>query len=368
VWKNGTALVPTFTAFAVTNLLERHFGELVDFDFTARMEDDLDAIATGKLEAQPWLHVFYFGDPKVHNGFGEFSKVGLKGRIGSGWDKIDAREVCTVPIGQDDQGRSIVARIGRYGPYLQVDDSSQRVTISNDIPPDELNMEMAGKLLEKAALGDQVLGQDPATGKPVYLKNGRFGYYVQLGDPEVTENGALKRGGKPKMASLWPSMRPETITLEEARKLLSFPRTIGEHPETHEPITVQDGRYGPYLKMGEETRSLENHEQMTTLTLDEAVTLLAPPQRRGRAGRHPAQEIGTHPQTQLPLTVKSGRFGPYVTDGVVNASLPRGMNPEGLTVEKAVELLAAREQKLRDQGKDPRAPKPSRGSRKRKSK
>jgi DNA topoisomerase-1 len=170
------------------------------------------------------------------------------------------------------------------------------------------------------------------------------------------------------MASLWPSMSPETITLEEARKLLSFPRTIGEHPETHVPITVQDGRYGPYIKMGEETRSLENHEQMTTLTLDEALHLLAQPKRRGRAaGRHAQREIGKHPQTQLPLAVKSGRFGPYVTDGVVNASLPRGMNPEGLTVDKAVELLAAREQKLRDQGKDPRAPKPSRGRRKRKS-
>ena len=367
VWKNGTALVPTFTAFAVTHLLEKHFGELVDFDFTARMEDDLDAIASGKLEAQPWLHVFYFGDPKARNGFGEFGKVGLKGRIGSGWDKIDAREVCTVPIGRDDRGRRIVARIGRYGPYLQADDTGQRVTIPNDIPPDELNVVRAGELLAKAAQGDQVLGRDPATGKPVYLKNGRFGYYVRLGDPEVTDKGALKRGGKPKMASLWPSMKPETITLEEAIQLLSFPRTIGQHPETRQPITVQDGRYGPYVKMGDETRSLETHEQMAALTLEEAVALLAQPKRRGRTGRQPALPIGTHPQTQLPLAVKSGRFGPYVTDGIVNATLPRGLTPEGLTVEKAVELLAAREQKLRDQGKDPRAPRPKRGSRKRKS-
>ena len=368
VWKSGSALVPTLTAFAVTNLLETHFRELVDFSFTAKMEDDLDAIATGKLEAEPWLRVFYFGNAQAPNGFGEFSKVGLKRRIGSGWKEIDAREISTIPLGKDEKGQSIVARIGRYGPYLQVGDTDQRVTIPNDIPPDELSVAAATKLLADAAHEDKPLGHDPATGKPVYLKNGRFGYYVQLGDPEVTDKGALKRGGKPKMASLWPSMKPETLALADALKLLSFPRTVGEHPEKHLPITVQDGRYGPYLKMGDETRSLENHEQLTTLTLDEAVQLLTQPKRgRGRTSRQPAREIGKHPQSGAPLQVKAGRFGPYVTDGVVNASLPRSMDPNSLTVEKAVELLAAREQRLRDQGKDPRAPRPPRTARKRKS-
>ncbi|HSW46671.1 MAG TPA: type I DNA topoisomerase [Phycisphaerae bacterium] len=367
-WKNGTALVPTFTAFAVTQLLEKHFGELVDFDFTAKMEDDLDAIATGKLESEPWLRVFYFGDPKAHDGFGDFGKAGLKGRIGAGWDKIDARQISTIPLGKDDRGQMIVARIGRYGPYVQADDTDKRVTIPNDLPPDELSVSMASKLLEQAALGDKAIGDDPATGKPIYLKNGRFGNYVQLGDPEVTEKGTLKRGGKPKMASLWPTMTPETLTLKDALMLLSFPRTVGEHPETHQPITVQDGKYGPYLKTGENTRSLENHEQLGTLTVEQALKLLAQPKRgRGRVDRQPPREAGRHPQSGAKLQVKAGRFGPYVTDGVVHASLPRGMDPNALTLDKAVELLAAREQKLRDQGKDPRAPKPKRRSRKRKS-
>ena len=368
VWKSGAALVPTLTAFAVTNLLETHFRELVDFSFTAKMEDDLDAIATGRLEAEPWLHVFYFGGAKAANGFGEFGKVGLKRRIGSGWKEIDAREVSTISIGKNEEGQPIVARIGRYGPYLQAGDSDQRVTIPNDIPPDELSVATATKLLADAAHDNQPLGQDPATGKPIYLKNGRFGYYVQLGDPEVTEKGTLKRGGRPKMASLWPSMKPETLTLADALKLLSFPRMLGEHPEKHQPITVQDGRYGPYIKMGDETRSLENHEQLATLTLDAAVQLLAQPKRgRGRISRLPAHEIGKHPQSGAALQVRAGRFGPYVTDGVVNASLPRSMDPNSLTVEKAVELLAAREQRLRDQGKGPRAPRPPGRSRKRKS-
>jgi len=361
VWKNGPALVPTLTAFAVTNLLEKHFGELVDVNFTAKMEDDLDNIASGKLESEPWLRVFYFGDPKATNGFGDFSKVGLKGRIGSGWKKIDAREISSIPLGTDEQGQPIAARIGRYGPYLQVADSDKRVTIPNNIPPDELKVAMVQELLAQADKGDQVIGHDPDSGKPIYLKNGRFGYYVQLGDPELTEKGTRKRNGKPRMASVWPSMDPENLTLADALKVLSFPRTLGEHPELKVPVTVQDGKYGPYVKAGDETRSLDNHEQLSTITLAEALERLKQPKgRRGRVDRQPAREIGKHPRSGAPLQVKSGRFGPYVTDGVVNASLPKALAPETLTVEKAVELLAAREQRLRDQGKDPRAPKPKR--------
>ncbi len=358
VWKKGSALVPTLTAFAVVNLLEQHFADLVDFDFTAKMEDDLDAIAGGRLESTPWLKDFYFGDPNATNGGQDLTHVGLKRRIGTGWDEIDAREVCTVPIGRDDRGQAIVARIGRYGPYLQVGDTTQRVTIPNDIAPDELSVETAGRLLAQAAEGDKALGNDPESGKPIYLKKGRFGPYIQLGDPERDAKGALKRGVKPKMASLWPSMTPESLTLADALMLLSFPRTVGQHPDSGEAIIVQDGRYGPYVKMGKETRSLSNHEQLASITLSEALELLAQPKRgRTTARQETLKELGVHPASQAPLVVKNGRFGPYVTDGVVNASLPKGVAPEELSVERAVELLAAREERMREQGKDPRAPK-----------
>jgi DNA topoisomerase-1 len=370
VWKKGTALVPTFTAFAVVNLLERHFGELVDFEFTARMENDLDAIAAGKLESRPWLQAFYFGqDGGGKNGSQDVQHIGLKRRIGSGWDEIDARAVSTVPLGQDDEGQLIAARIGRYGPYIQVGDSELRANIPDDIAPDELNLDVARKLLSQAATGDTVLGSDPATGKPVYLRKGRFGPYVQLGDAERTESGKLKKGGKPRMASLWPGMSPETLTLEQALMLLSFPRVVGRHPESGEDITVQDGKYGPYVKVGTETRSLENHEQLATIDVAGVLDLLAQPKkgRRGGPARGTSIEVGAHPQSGAKLQVKSGRFGPYVTDGVVNASVPKGMDPSSVTVEKAIELIQAREAKLREQGKDPRAPRPEkkpRGARK----
>jgi len=361
VWKKGTVLIPTFTAFAVVNLLEKHFADLVDFGFTAKMEDDLDAIATGRLASGPWLEHFYFGDPSATNGDEDVDHVGLKRRIGSGWEEIDAREVSTVTIGTDEQGRQIAARIGRYGPYLQVENTDQRVTIPPDLPPDELSMEAAHRLLSQAAQGDQVLGHVPDSGKPIYLKNGRFGPYVQLGDAQRTEKGELKRGSKPKMASLWPSMKPESVTLEDALMLLSFPKTLGVHPETNAPITVQDGRYGPYVKMGDETRSLANHEQLAGITLAEALELLAQPKHsRGRGRQATILELGRHPESNAPLQIKSGRFGLYVTDGVVNASLPKHLDAGSVTIEKAVELIKAREQRLRDQGKDPRAPKQAR--------
>ena len=364
VWKKGTALVPTLTAFAVINLLEKHFNDLVDFDFTAKMEDDLDAIASGKLSSTPWLQAFYFGTSSDQNGAQVFNRVGLKRRISADSEKIDPREISMIPLGMDENGQPVIARIGRYGPYIQVGDSDQRVNIPEDIPPDELNVETAKALLARSTQGAQVLGKDPETGKPVYLKTGRFGPYVQLGDPELTEKGTMKRGGKPKMASLWPSMKPDSITLEDALMLLSFPRTLGTHPETGEPITVQDGKYGPYLKMGTETRSLASHEQLKTLTLEEGLALLAQPKGRQRAAsaQRTVTEVGKHPTSGAPIQLKQGRFGPYVTDGVVNASLPKSLLPTDLTLDKAVELLAAREQLLRDRGEDPRAPKPARRS------
>jgi DNA topoisomerase-1 len=359
VWKKGTALVPTFTAFAVINLLEQHLADLVDFTFTAKMEDSLDAIANGQREPGPWLHDFYFGQPGAKKNGDHVADIGLKALIGSGWDEIDARAVCSIALGKTPDGRTICARVGRYGPYVQIDDTDERATIPNDLPPDELSVERALGLLEQASLGDRVLGHDPETGKPVYIKAGRFGPYVQLGDPELTEKGNLKRGAKPKMASLWPGMTIEGIALDDALLLLSFPREVGKHPETGEVITAQDGKFGPYLRMGKESRSLENHEKLQSVTLDESVEIFKQPKRgRRQAGTGVIADLGQHPQSEAKIVVKSGRFGPYVTDGVVNATIPKGYDPASVTMEKALELIAAREQKMRDQGKDPRAAKP----------
>ncbi len=346
VQKRGSALVPTFVAFAVVNLLEQHFRELVDLDFTARMESDLDEVATGVIEATPWLRRFYFGDPAAPAE--GLTAEGLKRRIGSGWEAIDAREVSSIPLGIDEQGRTVAVRVGRYGPYVQAGDDEVRASLPDDTPPDELDLPKAISLLERAALGDQPLGVDPETSLLVYLKSGRYGPYVQLGDDEEND-------GKPRRASLWPNMSPETITLGEARMLLSFPRTLGVHPATGEPITAQDGPLGPYIKMGNESRSLQDHNQLAAITLEEAVALLAEP-RKGRArAASILADLGAHPDTGAAITVRSGRFGPYVTDGAVNASLPKGRNPATLTIEDAVDLIAAREAKLREQGKDPRA-------------
>ena len=365
VWRKGTALVPTFTAFAVINLLERHLQDLIDYDFTARMEDGLDAIANGEREPTPWLHGFYFGAPGGKRNGDQVADVGLKALVDSSGEAIDAREVSMIPIGQTDDDQPVVVRVGRYGPYVQIGDGEQRATIPDDVPPDELTIEKAQELVAQAAIGDRVIGNDPSTGKPVYIKSGRFGPYVQLGDPELTEKGNVKRGGKPKMASLWPSMSPETITLDEAVTLLSFPREVGKHPETNEPVTAQDGRYGPYIKMGSDSRSLPNHEALASITLEEALEIFKQPKgRRGQSASSAVMaELGAHPQRGDKIQVKSGRYGPYVTDGTVNATIPKGKEPSSVTLEEAIELLNRREEKLRDQGKDPRAPKPKRTAR-----
>jgi len=367
VWKKGSALVPTFTAFAVTNLLVKHLSDLVDYDFTAKMEDGLDAIASGERESGPWLHDFYFGEPgqkRAANGRSgdHIADIGLRALVNAGGETIDPREVSTIALGKADNGNELVVRVGRYGPYVEMKGTDQRVTVPDDIPPDELTRDVVMRLMDQAAKGDRVLGHDPDSGKPVYIKTGRFGPYVQLGDPELTEKGTVKRGGKPKMASLWPGMTVEGVTLDEARKLLSFPREVGVHPESNQPITAQDGRFGPYLRMGDDSRSLPNHESLATVTLAQAVEIFKQPKgRRGRTAQPQVlAELGKHPASGADIQVKNGRYGPYVTDGVVNATISRGKDPASVTLNDALALIAAREEKLRDQGKDPRAPKAKR--------
>jgi DNA topoisomerase I len=366
VWKKGTALVPSFTAFAVVGLLERYFGELVDYGFTASMEDDLDDIASGRAEALPWLTRFYFGEnqappeqpstngsaangaaPKAAtNGHatndqaaggaqlgGDTGRLGLKAAVAVHLGEIDAREINSIPLGTDAEGREIVVRVGRYGPYVQRED--ERASIPEDLSPDELTLERAGAMLE-APSGDRELGTDPDSGEPVYVKAGRFGPYVQAG--EIVDGGP-----KPRTASLFASMSPATVTYEQALQLLSIPRVVGTDPSSGEEITALNGRYGPYVKRGSDTRSLTSEEQLLTVSLDEALAVFAQPKtRRGRAPAGPLRELGADPETGLEMVVRDGRFGPYVTDGTTNASLRRGDEVESITLERAGELLAER--------------------------
>ncbi len=358
VWRKATALVPTFTAFAVINLLTRHLPSLVDYDFTAKMEDDLDAIANGEQESEPWLERFYFGKNNGGGSAGSVASVGLKALVATSGEDIDARAVSCIPIGKTEDGTEMVVRVGRYGPYLQLGDGDQRASVPENIPPDALTIDKAMELIEQAAQGDKVLGEDPGTQLPVYIKTGRFGPYVQLGDPELTPKGTIKKGTEPKRASLWPSMTMESLCLDDALLLLSFPKELGKHPDTDEVITVQDGRYGPYIKSATDTRSLNDHEHMRTITLPQAIELFKQPKRRGKSAASAVMaELGEHPDSKDPIKVKNGRFGPYVTDGVVNATIPKGKDPATVSLEDALDLLSAREQKLRDQGKDPRAAK-----------
>ena len=330
VWKRGTALIPSFTAFAVVGLLEQHFGELVDYAFTARMEDDLDEIANGRGEMVPWLTDFYFGPPDPR---GE-RHGGLKELVEDHLDAIDARAINAIPIGVDADGVPIEARAGRYGPYLVR--GEDRAPIPDDLAPDELTVDRAVELLE-APRTERELGRDPATGLPVVARAGRFGPYVQLGGSDEAT------GTRPKTASLLRTMSLETVTLEEALELLSLPRVVGVDPATGEEITAQNGRFGPYLRKGTDSRSLESEEQLFTIDLRQALELFAQPKRRrGQVARPPLRELGPDPATGAPLVVKEGRYGPYVTDGETNASLRKGDDVETLTVERASELLAER--------------------------
>jgi DNA topoisomerase-1 len=323
VFKRGTALVPSFLAFAVTGLLEQHFTRLVDYGFTAKMEDDLDRIAAGEQERVDWLRHFYFG--------GADGDAGLHALV-SDLGEIDARAVNSLPIGD-----GIVLRVGRYGPY--VERGEERASVPEDLAPDELTVEKAAELLE-APSGDRVLGVHPEWGREITVRNGRYGPYVT----ETLEEGAAE---KPRAASLFQSMSPATVTLDEAVRLLSLPRSLGADSADGEEVTAQNGRYGPYVKKGTESRSLDSEEQLFTITLEEALALLAQPkQRRGRGqAKPPLRELGADPVSGKPVVLKEGRFGPYVTDGETNASLRRGDDLESVTIERAAELLADRRSK-----------------------
>jgi DNA topoisomerase-1 len=329
VWKKGSALVPSFTAFSVVGLLEQHFPDMVDYAFTARMEDDLDSIAAGSAEAIPWLARFYFG---------EQDDAGLKTKVDERLAEIDARAINSIPIGVDENGVGVVGRVGRYGPYLER--GEDRASIPDDIPPDELTIERAIELIE-APSGDRELGVHPETELPVMLKNGRFGPYVQMGEHDD------ETGEKPKTSSLFSTMDPDTLDLDQAIRLLSLPRTIGTDPADNVEILALNGRYGPYVKKGSDSRSLETEDQLFTVTLEDALARLAQPrQRGGRQAKPPLREMGTDPVSEKPMVVKDGRFGPYVTDGEANASLRKGDDVETLTDERASELLQMR----RDRG------------------
>jgi DNA topoisomerase-1 len=322
VYKKGTALVPTFVAFSVTQLLERHFDRLVDYDFTARLEDDLDRIAAGAEERVAWLGRFYFGD----------GDPGLHALVTDHLEGIDAREVNSIAI----PGSDIVVRVGRYGPYLER--GEQRASLADDLAPDELSPALAEELLARPAGAERELGAHPETGRAIVAKDGRYGPYVT----EVLPEG---EDGKPRTASLFSSMSLDTIALDDAVRLLTLPRLL-EGSDGQE-IFVSNGRYGPYVKRGSETRSLASEEQLLALTVEQAEEILAQPkQRRGRgAPKPPLKDLGPDPQSGKPLVVKDGRFGPYVTDGETNASLRRGDAPDSITVERAVELLAERRAK-----------------------
>ncbi len=357
VWKRGNALVPAFTAFATIRLLEEHFPDLVDYAFTARMEDDLDLIAGGDQEPTPWLDRFYFGDARARaEGGTGHEALGLKELVSDLGD-IDARQINSIPLGVDAEGVGVTARVGRYGPY--VERGEDRASIPEDLPPDELTLDQAMELLA-APSDDRVLGVDPDSGLDVIVRAGRFGPFVQLGRPE--ELGDVK----PATASLLSSMDPVTIGLEDAVRLLSLPRVVGVDPSDGEQIQALNGRYGPYLKKGTDSRSLETEEQLFTVDLTQALALFAEPKRRrGQApARPPLAELGEDPVSGGAMVVKDGRFGPYVTDGVVNASLRKGDDPTSLAAERASELLEMRRQKLKDDGKWPPAAANKRGAKK----
>ena len=331
-WKKGTALVPSFTAFALVRLLEDHFENLVDYAFTARMEDDLDSIAGGTEEASPWLARFYFGDKSG-------AVEGLRTMLTERLDTIDAREISTIPLGVDAEGAEVVARVGRYGPYVQR--GEERTSIPEDLPPDELTVEKALELLAKPS-GDRALGEDPDSRLTVYVRNGRFGPYVQLGE-DPTGKGAAK----PRRGSLFKDMDPAAIELGDALQLLSLPRTVGVADDGVE-VVVANGRFGPFVRKGDEIRSLETESQLLTIEMPEALELLAQPKRRRGQGapKGPLRELGPDPVSGKPLVIKDGRFGPYVTDGETNASLRKGDAVEDLSMERALELLQDR----RDRG------------------
>jgi DNA topoisomerase-1 len=358
VHKKGSALVPSWVAFAVTGLLEQHFGRLVDYDFTAAMEDELDEIASGNERRTNWLNNFYFGGE--HGVDGSIARAGgLKKLVGGNLEEIDAREVNSIKLFEDDQGRAINVRVGRNGPYLERmvtgdhgEPTPQRANLNDDLTPDELTLELAEKLFATPQEG-RSLGIDPVSGHEILARDGRYGPYVTEvlpAPPEEPEDGAPAKKGKkptgpkPRTGSLLRSMDLETVTLDDALRLLSLPRVVGVDPASGEEITAQNGRYGPYLKRGTDSRSLANEEQMFTVTLEEALKIYSEPKRRGGQGAAtpPLRELGTDQASGKPMVIKDGRFGPYVTDGETNASLRKGDDVMSITDDRASELLADR--------------------------
>ena len=371
VFRQGKALVPSFTAFAVTKLLRDHFGDFVESDFTAEMEDDLDEISRGERDSGAFLREFYYGDPK-HRGLLPAVKAGAEN---ADYPLLD--------LGSDpESGEALRVRIGRFGPFVQMGEGGPGRTASlpEDIAPADLSLEMALGLVRMKAEGPRTLGVDPVTGQNVYVMSGRFGAYVQLGElPEVAvkvkgqrskvKGAKVEAPLKPKRASLQAGMTEATVTLEEALKLLSLPRVVGLHPDDSQPITTNFGRFGPYVKHGDEFRSLESEEDVFGISFEAALALVRAPKvsrRRQSAAKTVLRELS---QGGATLKLLSGRYGPYVTDGTTNASVPKATNPDSLTFEQAVELLAAR----RDAAPSPRkgpfprkasAGKPARGKRK----
>jgi DNA topoisomerase-1 len=328
VWKKGKSLVPAFRAFAVVNLLQMYFADLVDYQFTAEMENQLDDIADGRQELEPWLRKFYFGNPEATT---ELARRGLEHMTHEQHD-FDFAAINSIELGVADDGLPVSVRSGRYGPYLV--HGEDRVSIPEATEPDSLSVAHALALLG-APSNDRQLGVD-ADGQPIYLKAGRYGPYVQVGEVSDPKD-------KPKTASLFSTMSPETVTIDDALKLLSLPRNLGAHPADGEPVLAQNGRYGPYLTWGKETRSLESEGRIFTVELPAALALLAEPKQRGRrAAAGPLKDLGEDPVTKRNVVVRSGRFGLYVTDGEVNATLRLGDTPESLTLDRACELLAER--------------------------
>ncbi len=322
VVKQGSALVPEWIAFTITRFLEENFDHLVDYAFTAKMEEDLDRIALGELDRSSWLKDFYFGEE------------GLRATVESLSDS-DPRA-----INSFDLGEGITLRTGKYGAYLEIGSGEERriVNIPIGLTPDQLTTEKAVELVNAPEIKDRVLGPDPDTGFDIVVKNGRYGPYVAIideGEP------------KPKTASLFKSMSPETVTYEEALKLLALPREVGVDPETQTMITAQNGKFGPYLKRGADSRSLDTEEQILEITLEQALEIYKQPKTRGRrTAATPLKEFGEDPASRLKVVAKTGQFGPYVTDGVINATIPKEETIEELSSDRAFELLAIRREKL----------------------
>ena len=329
VWKKGSALVPSFIALAVVRLLEEHFGALVDYKFTANMEEELDLIALGEADRITQLNTFWLGGDSLQGPF-----PGVK-HLTEDLGAIDARGIATMPI----KGTDAQLRVGRYGAY--VERGEERANIPMSLAPDELTAEVAEQLLLEPS-GDRELGLHPDTGLMIVAKSGRYGPYVAENLPEDAPKSA-----KPRTASLFSYMKPSTVTLEQSIELLNLPRVVGVDPESGEEITAQNGRYGPYLLKGKDSRSLDNEDRIFEVTLEEALQLYSQPKvRRGRGqAAGPLREVGTDPISGKLIVVKEGRFGAYVTDGETNATLRVADDPMSVSLERAADLIAERRAK-----------------------